>query len=62
MGRLRRRATIARKGIVLILETGRDYALEGGARCAGARRRSRRPSRLALCRIRIDIRVKEDDL
>jgi hypothetical protein len=29
MGRLRRRATIARKGIVQILETGRDYALEG---------------------------------
>jgi replication initiation protein RepC len=30
MGRLRRRATIARKGIVQILETARDYALEGG--------------------------------
>jgi len=29
MGRLRRRATIARKGIVQILETARDYALEG---------------------------------
>jgi replication initiation protein RepC len=29
MGRLRRRATIARKGIVQILETTRDYALEG---------------------------------
>jgi replication initiation protein RepC len=29
MGRLRRRATIARKGIVQILETACDYALEG---------------------------------
>src|SRR5258708_3169604 len=29
MGRLRRRATIARKGIVQILETASDYALEG---------------------------------
>src|SRR6201982_528818 len=29
MGRLRRRATIARKGIVQILETAGDYALEG---------------------------------
>ncbi len=29
MGRLRRRATIARKGIVQILETVRDYALSG---------------------------------
>src|SRR5260370_4607473 len=29
MGRLRRRATIARKGIVQILDTARDYALEG---------------------------------
>ena len=29
LGRLRRRATIARKGIIQILETARDYALEG---------------------------------
>src|ERR1700680_2791613 len=29
MGRLRRRATIARKGIVQMLETACDYALEG---------------------------------
>ena len=29
MGRLRRRATIARKGIVQILETARDYDLRG---------------------------------
>src|SRR5271169_122078 len=29
MGRLRRRATIARKGIVQILETARDYGLKG---------------------------------
>ena len=29
MGRLRRRATIARKGIVQILETARDYNLRG---------------------------------
>jgi replication initiation protein RepC len=29
MGRLRRRATIARKGIVQILETGPDYGLKG---------------------------------
>jgi hypothetical protein len=29
MGRLRRRTTIARKGIVQILETACDYALEG---------------------------------
>jgi replication initiation protein RepC len=30
MGRLRRRATIARKSIIQILETARDYALKGG--------------------------------
>ena len=30
MGRLRRRATIARKGIVQILQTARDYELSGG--------------------------------
>jgi replication initiation protein RepC len=30
MGRLRRRATIARKGIVQILQTARDYELGGG--------------------------------
>ena len=29
MGRLRRRATIARKGIVQILETAQEYGFEG---------------------------------
>ena len=29
MGRLRRRATIARKGIIQILETAREYGHEG---------------------------------
>jgi replication initiation protein RepC len=31
MGRLRRRATIARKGIIQILETAREYGYEGGS-------------------------------
>jgi replication initiation protein RepC len=40
MGRLRRRATIARKGIIQILETAREYGHEGGSgRSCPARQR-----------------------